>query len=436
MNMAGAHPVRLLVILMLINFVNYLDRQIIFPLFPLIGQEFSLTYYQLGWLAAGFSIVHALATLPLGLLADRTSRRKVIGFGVFFWSAATFMSGLAGSFRSLLVTRAAVGLGEAAYTPAATAMITASFRGSVRARVQGIYDLGMFAGGALGIALGGILAESVGWRPAFFIVGIPGLLLALSVFHLPEPPRLEQARALPVRSLLRVPAYVMLLLAGLFITFSGHAYIIWGAAFVHEYKGFGLREAGVTLGAIMLVSGLLGVMAGASLADRLARRFPYGRVLTVCAGFFISAPLIYMALHTENKATLLLLFFCGTFFGTWYHGPVTATIHDVIPARAHATAVGLYCLFVNLLATTLAPTLIGKIADRWGLLTGMEVALAAQVMGAAGFVAVACLIARQHRRETSQHEAVPAASRCAGLADFAHLEPIAGTGQPLLRPES
>jgi MFS transporter, Spinster family, sphingosine-1-phosphate transporter len=147
-----------------INFVNWIDRQIVHPLFPVIKDEFRVSYAQLGWLVAAFRIVHAFGSLGLGRLADLTSRKKVISYGITFWSVATFMSGLAGSFRSLLACRAMVGVGEAAYAPAGNAMVSAVFPKAVRARVQGFFDLGMFTGGPLGLALGAILAQSVGWR--------------------------------------------------------------------------------------------------------------------------------------------------------------------------------------------------------------------------------------------------------------------------------
>ena len=171
---------RVLLVLTLINFVNWIDRQIVYPLFPLIRNEFHVSNTQLGWLAAVFSLVHAAGSLGLGRLADLTSRKKVISYGILFWSAATFASGLAVSFRSLLSARALVGIGEAAYVPAASAILSGTFPQRVRARVQGVFDLGMFLGGALGLALGSILAGSTGWRSAFFIiVGAPGLVLAL-----------------------------------------------------------------------------------------------------------------------------------------------------------------------------------------------------------------------------------------------------------------
>src|ERR1700758_1169138 len=180
---------RVITILMLVNFVNYVDRQVIFSLFPAIRHDFSLSYVQLGYLATAFTVVLSLSTFPLGILADRFSRRSVISAGVLFWSGATFLSGLAGSFRSLLAARALVGVGEAAYTPAGAAVLSATFPKEVRARVQGSCDLGMFAGGATGIAIGGIMAQYFGWRAAFFLVGVPGLFLGLSAIKLPEPAR-------------------------------------------------------------------------------------------------------------------------------------------------------------------------------------------------------------------------------------------------------
>ncbi len=389
-----SYQIRVLTVLALVNFVNYIDRQILYPLFPLLAAEFHVTYAQLGLLATAFSIVHSFGALALGRLADRTSRKRVISYGVLFWSGATFLSGLATSFRALLSARALVGVGEAAYTPAANAMITGAFSREIRARVQGVFDLGMFIGGAMGLALGGIIAEWVGWRPAFFIVGVPGLLLALSILRLPEAPRPPREEQIPVGHLLRVPAYVMVLIGGWFLTFAGHSYIAWGTIFVHHYKGFSLAEAGVSMGAIVVVAGALGIMTGAAVADRLALHFPWGRALAVAIGFLVSAPLTFMALQTPSKALFLGFFFLGMFFATWYHGPVTATIHDLIPPRAHATAMGVYYFFVNLFATIPAFWMVGEIADRYGLLAGMYIALAAQVAGGLGFLVVIYLIRR------------------------------------------
>jgi len=148
-------------------------------------------------------------------------------------------------------------------------------------------------------------------------------------------------------------------------------------------------------------------MTGACVADRLAKVFVWGRALTPAIGFLVSAPFILGALHAGSKFTVLCLLFAGTFFMTWYHGPVTAVIHDLTSPRNHASAIGLYYFFVNFFATTTASALVGKLADRYGLLAGMHCAVIAQVVGGMGFFVVIHSIRRHgiasrlasHRRE-------------------------------------
>jgi len=387
---------QVLAILTLLNFLNYVDRQIVYALVPLIKEEFVLTNFQVALLGTVFSVVHSLCALPLGLLADRVSRRKIILYGAFFWSLATFLSGLAASFRSLLHVRALVGLGEAAYGPAATAMITASFRRDLRARVQGIFFTGMFIGGSVGLGLGGVLAHWWGWRAAFFVVGVPGLLLALATLRLPEPAKAgDTPMPVRIRHLLRDPAYTITVLGGWCMAFAAYSYIFWGTEFIHRYKGFALDEAGIVLGSSLAVAGVLGILGGAAIADRLARRVPWGHVSVVGMGVLLGTPLLYGALHTSSKGGFVALFFLACFFMSWYHGPLTATFHHLVPASTHATAVGFYYFFVNFFAVTLAPPVLGRLADRYDLMTALNVPLVVQLIAAACLFAAAYLI---HRR--------------------------------------
>jgi MFS family permease len=379
---------RVLSILMLVNFVNYVDRQIVFALFPILRRDFSLSYVQLGYLATAFTVVLSLASFPLGMLADRISRRAVISAGVLFWSGATFFSGLAGSFRALLIARGLVGIGEAAYTPAGAAVISASFPREVRARVQGAFDAGMFVGGATGIALGGIIAASFGWRFAFFLVGIPGVVLGLTALRLPKSVPGVAQESMPLRELLRVPAFLALLISGWFSSFAGYAYVAWGPELVQDYKGFSPRQAGLALGLTIVLGGTLGIGTGAYLSDFLAKLRCWGRAAIVPIGFVLGAPPIYFSLHSSGKLHFLLFFGLGAFFLSWYHGPLTATIHDLVPPRGHATALGFYYLFVNLFAMTVAPVVIGRLADHYNLITALHVPIVAQLAGAAFFLVV------------------------------------------------
>ncbi len=393
---------RILSILMLINFVNYVDRQIVFALFPSLRHDFGLNYVQLGYLATAFTVVLSLASFPLGMLADRVSRRAVISAGVLFWSGATFFSGLAGSFRSLLIARGMVGIGEAAYTPAGAAVITASFPKEVRARVQGAFDVGMFIGGAVGISLGGIMAASFGWRFAFFMVGIPGVILGLASMWLPKSVVADAKESMPIRDLLRVPSFLALLASGWFCSFAGYAYVAWGPELVQDYKGFSAGQAGLALGLTIVLGGTLGISTGAYLSDKLAARRIWGRAAIVPIGFVLAAPAIYMSLLAQGKIRFLLFFGLGAFFLSWYHGPLTATIHDLVPPRGHATALGFYYLFVNLFSMAIAPVVIGRLADRYDLITALHVPIFAQLAGAAFFLIVIQCI----RRDGLRHPAL------------------------------
>jgi MFS family permease len=286
-----------------------------------------------------------------------------------------------------LVARGMVGIGEAAYTPAGAAVITAAFPKEVRARVQGSFDIGMFIGGATGISLGGYIASQLGWRAAFFMVGIPGLILALAALRLPESVVSVAKESMSLRELLRVPAFLALLVSGFFCSFAGYSYVVWGPDLVQE-KGFSAAQASMALGVTIVLGGMLGIATGAYLSDLLAKVRAWGRAAIVPLGFVLATPAIYFALYASEKIHFLLLFGVGTFFLSWYHGPLTATIHDLVPPRGHATALGFYYLFVNLFSMAIAPVVIGKLADRHDLAYALHIPIIAQLIGAAFFIVV------------------------------------------------
>ena len=384
--------ISLLAVLVLVNVLNYVDRQIIFPLYPILGEEFQLSDFQLGLLGSVFMLVHAGASLPFGWLADRWSRKKIISFGVLFWSGATLLTGLAHSFRTLLVARSLVGVGESAYAPAGTAMISDAFPSSLRARVQSIFTLGMFAGGIAGMMLSGVLAESFGWRSAFFIVAAPGALLALGCLKLREPERTQALRSGSVWGMLKSPAYVFTLISGALITFSASAYVAWTPTLAVRYHGFSITRAGIALGVVALVGGLGGVIFGGWLADKLNSKFSGGRALAIALGFLISSPLSLWAVLTGSQFHLQISLVLATFFLTWYHGQVTAVIHDLAPLRVRGAAFGLYMFFIHLVGNATAPPAIGLLADRVGLRTAMLVPVAVTVLSGIGFLGVRFLM--------------------------------------------
>ncbi len=354
--------VRLLAVLALINFVNYADRQVLNPLLPLLRQHFQATDTQLGWLQSGLAIVLALASIPFGFLADRVSRPKIIAFGVLFWSAAAMYSGIASMFALLFVARALVGVGEAAYAPAAQSLISDSFPRKIRAMSQAVFASGMLLGSVSGLALGGIMGERHGWQHAFLVVGALGILPGLTAFGLHEPPRRPRSEVVPFLELLRVPAFVAMLVAGICITFSTVSFVTWGIDYATNYKDFSLKEAAVSLAIIALLTSVPGALAGGWVADKLQRRYPYGRILTIGMALLLATPFLLLAIQAEDKRVVLAGFFVAMFFMSWYHGPTTAVLHDLTPQRAHATAIGVY-IFVTQLVGGLGPLMIGRISD-------------------------------------------------------------------------
>ncbi len=377
----NSYQIRLLAVLALINFVNFAARQVFVPLIPLLREHLHATDAELGSLQTFLLVVLAAGSIPFGFLADRFSRKTIIAAGILFWSVATFAGGLASGFLFFLIARAVVGLGEAAYAPAAQSMISGAFPQERRAVAQAIFASGMLLGGAAGHAFGGIIGARYGWQDALFIVALAGIAPGVALFWIEEPPRGPRSEVVPIARLLRVPAFVSMIFAGICITFSSVSLLTWGTDFAHSYKDFSLREASVSLAAIGLLSALFGVLTGGLVADRLHRRFSYGRIIAIAAAFLIAAPFLLLAIQSEEKSTVLIGLSVAGFFMSWYHGPVTAVLHDMMPRRAHATSIGVY-MFATQLIGGLGPHVIGKISDMRDLQLGLQIAVAVMVCGA------------------------------------------------------
>jgi len=397
----SSYQIRLLAVLALINFVNFAARQVFVPLIPLLREHLHATDAQLGSLQTFLLVVLAVGSIPFGLLADRFSRKAIIAIGILFWSVATFAGGLASSFLFFLIARSVVGLGEAAYAPAAQSMISGAFPQERRAVAQAIFAVGMLLGGAAGHVLGGIIGPRYGWQEALFIVALAGIVPGLALFWIEEPPKGPCSELVPISrhprvpafvsmiwafictifKLLRVPAFSAMICAGICITFSSVSLLTWSTDFAVNYKDFSLREASVSLAVIGILSALFGVLTGGFVADRLHRSFSYGRIIAIVAAFLLAAPCLLLAIQSEEKSTVLIGLSIAFFFMSWYHGPVTAVLHDMMPRRAHATSVGVY-MFATQLLGGLGPHVVGRISDLRDLQLGLQIAVAVLVCGA------------------------------------------------------
>jgi len=376
-----SYQIRLLAVLALINFVNFAARQVFVPLIPLLRDHLHATDAQLGSLQTFLLVVLAVGSIPFGFLADRFSRKAIIAIGILFWSIATLAGGLVSTFLFFLIARAMVGLGEAAYAPAAQSMISGGFPQERRAFAQSIFASGMLLGGAAGQALGGIIGPRYGWEAALFIVAFAGIVPGIALFWIDEPPRGPRCDVVPITRLLRVPAFVTMIAAGTCITFASVSLLTWGTDFAVNYKDFSLREASVSLALIALLSLVCGVLMGGWIADQLQKHLAYGRIIAVAGAFLLAAPFLLLAIQAEEKQMVLMGLFIAGFFMSWYHGPVTAVLHDMMPRRAHATSVGVY-MFATQLVGGLGPQVVGKISDLHDLQLGLQIAVAVMVCGA------------------------------------------------------
>jgi MFS family permease len=393
----SGYQLRLLAVLALINFVNFAARWVFIPLIPLLRDQLHASDAQLGSLQTLLLGVLACASIPFGFLADRFSRRAIIAIGIAFWSAATFAGGLASTFVFFLIARAFVGLGEAAYAPAAQSMISGAFPHERRAFAQSIFASGMLLGGASGQVLGGLIGPRFGWQAALFVVAALGILPGLALLRVEEPPRGPRSDVVPILNLLSVPAFLAMIAAGICITFSTVSILTWGIDFAMSYKDFTLREASISVTLTTFVSLVLGVLTGGWVADRLQRRFAYGRIIAIASAFLLAAPFLLLAIQSEEKQTVLIGLALAGFFMSWYHGPVTAVLHDMMPRRAHATSVGVY-MFATQLVGGLGPQVIGKISDLRDLQLGLQIAVAVMVCGALLMMVVIHFIRRDGLR--------------------------------------
>jgi len=393
----------LLIVLALINFFNYLDRQVIFPLFNSIKLEFGISDFELGLLGTVFMLVHSVASLPLGYFADKYSRKALIAGGVAFWSVVTFASGLATGFKSLLGIRALVGVGEASYAPAASAMISDSFPQRIRSLAQGFFGAGMFLGGTIGVMIGGLVVYYLGsWRYAFFLVALPGIILAWLASRLEEKTVRHEEEVVSVASLFKNPAYALIVAGGAFVTFAVGAYIAWGVEFVSRYKGLNLRDTSLLLGVDMMVAGLVGIFLGAYLADRMQEKMRAGRSLLVGLGLIAAVPFMFWGLSESGSGSLFFLyFFIGTVLISFHHGPNAALLHDVVPPRMRATASAGYILVAHLLGDALSPAVVGYLSDHVGLMRSLQAVTWLVLAGGVVFLGVAWVI---HARLATVYE--------------------------------
>ncbi len=366
-----------LALLTLVYVLNFLDRSLIYILFTPIKREIALTDLQLALLGStSFVIFYTVLGIPFGRLADRHRRTHLIAGGLAVWSLFSGLTGFADGFWSLFACRVMVGVGEATLGPAAISLLADWFPPRQRATVQAIYSSGIALGSAASFFLGGWLGESLGWRWGFYLLGFPGLLVAVAVALLPEPARGATeapgatADAPPaVRTLLRHPVLRWHHLGYALLTIATNSSTIWVPSLLVRVHGLGLAEAGRWMALAVLVGGLPGTLLGGYLADRFRARSPGGRMDFGATAALVGAPFWLVLLFGEGAPLLLVANAVLLATGLSFLGGAAADVSDIAGPRQRGLAIAIYYFTVNAIGYGLAPPLIGALSDALGAAT-------------------------------------------------------------------
>ncbi len=373
----GQRPASTLVVLTGLNAFNYLDRFLTAPLLPLIIASLTLTDQQAGSLQTAFILVYSLVSPVAGWLGDRMRRLSVAAVGVLVWSAATFTSGLATTFAWLLLARAVVGVGEASYTVVTPSLLSDHYPPDRRARALATFYAAMPVGIALGYVFGGQIGAHSGWRPAFFLAGGPGIVFALALLLLREPPRgrFDQAPVSPasgsfrqsLRRLLARPSYFFNMAAQTIYSFTMGGLGAWMPTYFVRERGLGVAQAGTIFGLLLLAAGFSGTIVGGQLGDRLARRFPAAHFTFSAYTLIASIPFTLLAVLAPRPAIFWPAMFATLFLLFLNYGPLNAALVNVLPPELRARGVGIHTTTIHLLGDALSPLLIGAASDALGL---------------------------------------------------------------------
>jgi predicted MFS family arabinose efflux permease len=377
---------RTLLLLTGVNLLNYLDRFVVSALVESLRADLGLSDFRLGVLMTAFMVVYTLASPLFGALGDRRHRPRLLAIGVAVWSVATVLSGFAAGFVSLLLARAAVGVGEAAYATVSPALMADHFERSRRGRAFALFFAAIPVGSALGYVVGGLIDRSFGWRAAFFAVGLPGLLLAALVWRQPDPPRgrFEEGTVAGPRPLTQAwralagnRPYVLAVLGYAAYSFATGALGFWMPAFLERTRGIPRAEATVEFGAIVVLTGLVGTLVGGWIADRLRARIANADLWVCGLSALASAPLALVALTASSQAVYLGTLVLGQLFLFASAGPINDVIVAVVPPSERATASAVAILSIHALGDVPSPPLVGAISDRTGLATAVLIVPAA-----------------------------------------------------------
>jgi MFS transporter, Spinster family, sphingosine-1-phosphate transporter len=358
-----------LAVLFSANLLNYIDRQVIYAVFPLIRDDLQLSDTALGTLGSVFMVCYMVSAPLFGWLGDRVRRVRLAAAGLFAWSLATAGAGLSYGYWSLLSARTLVGIGEASFGTVSPGVLADYFSRLVRGRILSLFYLAIPAGSALGYLLGGLLGHNFGWHAAFFIVGIPGLLMVLPVWLLREPLRgmsdgpVNAFSTGGYRQLFANRSFVFNTLSMTAMTFALGGLAQWVPTFLCRMHGLDVAKGNISFGLITIVAGISGTLAGGWAGDYFQKKSAGGYLLVSGFGFLIAVPLTFMALATSSVYVCLSLTLAAEFFLFLSTGPLNTVIVNVTAPAVRAMAFAVNIFIIHALGDAVSPLIIGMLSD-------------------------------------------------------------------------
>jgi predicted MFS family arabinose efflux permease len=369
------------IVLTLMNLVNYLDRWVPSVVKDLFKADLGLNDTQTSLPLTGFVFVYMLTSPIFGALADRLSRKVLIAAGVALWSLATAAGALAIGFWTFLLARALVGVGEAAYATLSPALLSDFYPPERRNRILTFFYMAIPVGSALGFILGGVLGQRFGWRPAFLICGVPGLVLAATALAIRDPGRGQfdsdaaQApppwpQALPI--LLKNRQYVLTVAGYAAVTFASGALADWFAPYLQRHRGMSVELSGRYVGLSAVVGGLGGTLVGGLLGDSLKRWTRQSYLALSGLSMVLATVFAILALRLTDPALVIVMLFAAQFFLWFYNGPINAIVANSVASALRARAFALSILLIHVFGDAISPSIVGAASERLGLPTAIQ----------------------------------------------------------------
>ena len=363
-----------MIVLFAINTMNFFDRQILGAIGEPIRKEFGLDDASLGLLGTAFTLLYAFVGVPLGRLADKVGRKGILSAGVFVWSLLTAASGVAQNFWQIFVLRLGVGVGEASCAPAATSLIGDLFPPSWRAKALAIFMLGLPVGVALSFAVSGTVAKQYGWRAAFLVAGIPGVICAIAVLFVREPKRGsaeihdvgEQKRpGSPYLLVLKSPTMRWIIISGAVHNFNMYAIGGFITPFLMRYHGLDIQQANFVSMIVYGLMGAPGLLIGGFIGDIVVKKRTNGRLLVGAFAILLSIPTVSFALGVTKGETTPFLILMGAACALmyFYYSTVYSTIQDITEPGLRGTAMAVYFFAMYVLGASIGPWGIGLLSD-------------------------------------------------------------------------